>query len=41
MNSILGLAIGECIAHLNYLYHRGQLERSVDSEGQVLLSVCR
>ena len=30
----IGLAIGECIAHLNYLYHRGQLERSVDSEGR-------
>ena len=29
----LGLALGECIAHLNYLHQRGQLERSVDGQG--------
>jgi hypothetical protein len=29
----IGLAVGECIAHLNYLYHRGQLERTVDAQG--------
>ncbi len=29
----IGLAVGECIAHLNYLYHRGQLERHVDEQG--------
>ncbi len=29
----LGLAVGECIAHLNYLYQRGQLSRSVDEDG--------
>lgn len=32
--SQVGLALGECIAHLNYLYHRGQLTRSVDEEGR-------
>jgi glyoxylase-like metal-dependent hydrolase (beta-lactamase superfamily II) len=29
----LGLALGECIAHLNYLHQRGQLERVVDRQG--------
>lgn len=29
----LGLAVGECIAHLNYLYHRGQVSRTVDADG--------
>jgi len=29
----LGLALGECIAHLNYLHQRGQLARSEDGEG--------
>ncbi len=29
----IGLAVGECVAHLNYLYQRGQLERTVDAEG--------
>ena len=29
----LGLALGECIAHLNYLHHRGQLQRREDGEG--------
>ena len=29
----LGLAVGECIAHLNYLHHRGQLSRTVDDDG--------
>lgn len=32
--SQIGLAVGECVAHLNYLVHRGQLERSLDSEGR-------
>ena len=27
----VGLALGECVAHLNYLLHRGQVERSVDA----------
>ena len=29
----LGLALGECIAHLNYLHQRGQLERTRDETG--------
>ena len=29
----LGLALGECIAHLNYLHQRGQLARCEDGEG--------
>jgi hypothetical protein len=29
----LNLALGECIAHLNYLHQRGQLERTEDGEG--------
>ncbi len=29
----LGLAVGECIAHLNYLHQRGQLARTVDADG--------
>ncbi len=29
----LGLALGECMAHLNYLQHRGQLQRDVDEKG--------
>jgi glyoxylase-like metal-dependent hydrolase (beta-lactamase superfamily II) len=29
----LGLALGECIAHLNYLFQRGQLSRTEDAEG--------
>lgn len=33
-DSLIGLAVGECLAHLNYLYHRGQLERRVDAEGR-------
>ncbi len=33
-DSQVGLAVGECVAHLNYLYHRGQLERRVDEEGR-------
>lgn len=32
-DSQVGLAVGECVAHLNYLVHRGQLERRVDGEG--------
>ncbi|MCB1706094.1 MAG: MBL fold metallo-hydrolase [Halioglobus sp.] len=27
------LALGECIAHLNYLHQRGQLSRTVDEQG--------
>lgn len=30
----LGLAVGECIAHLNYLLFRGQVERTLDEEGR-------
>ena len=30
----LGLAIGECIAHLNYLVYRGQMARVEDGEGR-------
>ena len=30
----VGLALGECIAHLNYLHQRGQLQRSLDEEGR-------
>ena len=30
----VGLAVGECVAHLNYLHHRGLLERSLDAEGR-------
>ena len=29
----LSLALGECIAHLNYLHLRGQIERGVDEKG--------
>jgi glyoxylase-like metal-dependent hydrolase (beta-lactamase superfamily II) len=29
----LGMALGECIAHLNYLHQRGQLARTVDERG--------
>jgi glyoxylase-like metal-dependent hydrolase (beta-lactamase superfamily II) len=32
--SQIGLAVGECIAHLNYLHQRGQLERNVDEQGR-------
>ena len=28
----MGLALGECVAHLNYLHQRGQIERYLDSE---------
>jgi glyoxylase-like metal-dependent hydrolase (beta-lactamase superfamily II) len=30
----IGLALGECVAHLNYLYQRGQLQRSLNEQGQ-------
>ena len=30
----LGLAIGECIAHLNYLVYRGQMTRMKDEDGR-------
>lgn len=29
----LGLALGECLAHLNYLHQRGQVAREVDQRG--------
>ncbi len=29
----LGLALGECLAHLNYLHQRGQVAREVDGQG--------
>ncbi len=29
----IGLAVGECVAHLNYLVWRGLLERSADEQG--------
>jgi glyoxylase-like metal-dependent hydrolase (beta-lactamase superfamily II) len=32
-DSQIGLALGECVAHLNYLHQRGQLERSEDEHG--------
>ena len=30
----VGLALGECVAHLNYLHQRGQLQRSLDGDGR-------
>jgi len=30
----VGLALGECVAHLNFLLHRGQLQRRVDEAGR-------
>lgn len=30
----IGLALGECNAHLNFLLHRGQLARGVDEQGR-------
>lgn len=32
--SQVGLALGECIAHLNYLHQRGQVERIEDEQGR-------
>jgi len=32
-SSQIGLALGECVAHLNYLYQRGQLSREEDENG--------
>ncbi|MBE9538454.1 MAG: MBL fold metallo-hydrolase [Proteobacteria bacterium] len=29
----MSMAVGECIAHLNYLYQRGQLGRTIDDDG--------
>lgn len=29
-----GMAVGECIAHLNYLHQRGQLQRAEDGQGR-------
>jgi glyoxylase-like metal-dependent hydrolase (beta-lactamase superfamily II) len=34
MEQQVGLALGECIAHLNYLHQRGQLQRRLDGEGR-------
>ncbi|MCP5131799.1 MAG: MBL fold metallo-hydrolase [Pseudomonadales bacterium] len=33
-DSQLGLALGECVAHLNYLHQRGQLARELSGNGQ-------
>lgn len=33
-DSHIGLAVGECVAHLNFLEQRGQLERTLDSRGR-------
>jgi len=33
-DSQIGLALGECIAHLNFLHQRGQVERTIDGEGR-------
>jgi hypothetical protein len=33
-DSQVGLALGECIAHLNYLHQRGQLVRELNGQGQ-------
>jgi glyoxylase-like metal-dependent hydrolase (beta-lactamase superfamily II) len=30
----IGLALGECIAHLNYLFQRGQMARDINADGQ-------
>lgn len=30
----VGLALGECVAHLNYLLQRSQLQRSLNADGQ-------
>ena len=30
----IGLALGECVAHLNYLHQRGQLARELNDDGQ-------
>lgn len=30
----LPLAVGECLAHMNFLHQRGQVERSLDEEGR-------
>ena len=32
-SNIIGMALGECVAHLNYLVQRGQLERTEDEHG--------
>ncbi len=29
------LALGETVAHLNYLWHAGDLERTVDDAGRI------
>lgn len=32
--SQVGLALGECVAHLNFLLQRGQIERKLDEQGR-------
>jgi hypothetical protein len=32
-NEHIGLAVGECVAHLNFLHQRGQVSREVDADG--------
>lgn len=29
----IGMALGECVAHLNFLYQRGQLQRTLNGQG--------
>ncbi len=36
----LGLAVGECLAHLNYLHQRGQLLRDESETGRYLYTSC-
>lgn len=31
--TLIGMALGECVAHLNYLHQRGQLSRLEDTQG--------
>jgi hypothetical protein len=33
-DSQVGLALGECIAHLNFLVQRGQMTRNLDEAGR-------
>lgn len=35
-SSQIGLALGECIAHLNYLYQRGQVARELNDKGHYI-----
>jgi glyoxylase-like metal-dependent hydrolase (beta-lactamase superfamily II) len=36
----LGLAVGECLAHLNYLHQRGQVSREQNDAGQYFYTAC-